>query len=210
MKMLRTMIAVSCLALSSCRDAGTRLTSEPYAQTSSTAGSTTTDESLGMANAQSARQLALSNGDREFIEAAVQGGRFEIESSKLALERLTSARTREFAATMIDDSTQANKELEDLLRDKGVSVSSALDRDQTQALDRLRQSDGPAFDRAYHDAQVKAHDAAIALYEHAARACDDANLRSFAESALPTLRKHRAGLDEITTGVAPTSSNGRR
>jgi putative membrane protein len=197
MMILRAMIAVSCLALSSCRGEGARLTSEPYEQTSSTAGSTTTDESLGLTNAPAAQQLALSNGDREFIESAVQCGRFEIESSRLALERLTSARTREFAAAMIEDSVQANKELEGLLRDKGVSVSSALNRDQSQALDRLRQVDGPAFDREYHDDQVKAHDDAIALFERAEHACDDANLRSFASAALPTLRKHRAGLDQV-------------
>jgi putative membrane protein len=95
----------------------------------------------------------------------------------------------------IADAAQANKELETLLRDKGLSVSSALNRDQAQALDRLRQVDGPAFDRFYHDVQLKAHDDAIALFERAARASDDSTLRSFAFPMLPTLRKHRASLD---------------
>jgi putative membrane protein len=195
----RLLIAVVSLALWSCSTDRAQLASKPYTQTASTGGSTTTDESLGWTDAPVAEQPLLSNGDREFIEAAAQGGRFGIESSRLALDRLTSARTREFAAMEIEDAAQANKELESLLRDKGLSVSSALNRDEAQALDRLRQVDGPAFDRLYHDVQLKAHDDAIALFERAARVSDDATLRSFALTMLPTLRKHRASLDQTAS-----------
>jgi hypothetical protein len=83
----RLLIAVVSFAMWSCTTDRAQLASKPYSQTSSTGGSTTTDESLGWTDAPIAEQPLLSNGDREFIEAAAQGGRFGIESSRLSYKR---------------------------------------------------------------------------------------------------------------------------
>lgn len=150
-------------------------------------------------NETSARQFSAR--DREFIDKAVQGGMFEIESSRLALEKNASAQNRSFANMMIEDHTKANQALEKIVHEKGGTVPITLSPDMQDKIDELRQATGAAFDHTYHDMQVKGHDDAITLFERASRDSDDGDLKSFAARTLPTLRMHRNHLDQDGSGV---------
>jgi putative membrane protein len=144
---------------------------------------------------------SLSAHDREFVDAAAQGGMFELDSSRMALDKNASGQNRAFANMMLEDHEKANRELEKLVREKGGMLPIAPDAEHRRLLDELSKTQGQTFDIAYHDAQVAAHDLAIALFEDAARNCEDPDLRAFAEKTLPTLRKHRSHLDESVTDV---------
>jgi putative membrane protein len=146
------------------------------------------------------RTASLSAEDKKFVEKAAIGGLFEVESSKLALEKTESRKLREFAEMMVADHGDANRKLSDLARRKGTSVPSSLDSDHKRMMDELRDQNGKEFDARYHEQQVKAHDGAIKLFESAARNCDDADLRDLASKTLPVLRKHREMLDEKMEG----------
>ena len=143
----------------------------------------------------------MSAHDREFVDAAAQGGMFELDSSRMALDKNASGQNRAFAEMMLEDHEKANRELEKLVREKGGILPIAPDAEHRRMLDDLSKTQGQTFDDAYHKAQVKAHDDAIALFEDASRNCDDADLRAFAEKTLPTLRKHRSHLDETVSEV---------
>jgi putative membrane protein len=158
------------------------------------ASATTTTKSSGHSTA--AGMSALSQRDREFVEKAVQGGMLEVESSRLAISKNVAGSDRKFADAMISDHGKANRELEDLLRKKGVTPASTLDRDHQAKLDELRDKQGTAFAAAYREMQIKAHDKAIELFERAERDSDDKDLKAFASKTLPTLRHHRSMLDE--------------
>lgn len=56
---------------------------------------------------------------------------------------------------------------------------------------------GAAFDRGFIDAQVKAHQEAIALFEKQAKDGDDNDLQAFAEKHLPGLRSHLKQAQEL-------------
>ena len=49
---------------------------------------------------------------------------------------------------------------------------------------------GAEFDRAYHAAQLTAHNEAVALFERASKNLDNAELKNFATETLPTLKDH--------------------
>jgi putative membrane protein len=141
--------------------------------------------------------MRLSKDDLEFITGATQGGMFEVESSRIALDKEVSDETREFARMMVDDHTMSGNKLQAILeRKSGEPPEQTMSDAQQRELEELRGLEGAAFDARYHECQVVAHDKAIALFERAGRMCDDADLRNFALATLPTLREHRRRLDQ--------------
>lgn len=144
------------------------------------------------------RTNMLQSTERDFVMQAVNGGKFEVESSQLALQKSVSGPHREFAQMMIEDHGRANRELEVLARNKGVMLTPDVDGELAHKLEELRQADGKEFERLYHDAQMKAHDDAVALFERAAKECTDPALKAFAQKTLPTLREHQRELQKTS------------
>ena len=155
--------------------------------------------STGMSQPSSA---ALGEGERTFAENALRGGQFEVEASRLALQKAASGQVRDFANMMITDHGQANRDLENLARKKGIYPPTTLDAEHQSKLDDLRRLDGPEFDEEYRKLQIEAHDAAIQLFERASRECRDKDLRDFASSTLPKLQKHRSHLDDVSVATS--------
>ena len=50
--------------------------------------------------------------------------------------------------------------------------------------------DGPAFDKAYVEAQLKGHEETVALFQAYANGGDNARIKQFAKDLLPTLQMH--------------------
>lgn len=133
--------------------------------------------------------------DRSFVEEATLGGLFEVATARLALEHDLSPQLREFAERMIADHTSGNEELADVAHERGLDVPEDLDAAHQRQLDELARAEGPAFEHAYREQQIEAHDAAIELFARASRDCEEADLRAFAERTLPKLRAHRSHLE---------------
>lgn len=140
--------------------------------------------------------MGLSKIDRRFLEQAGQGAHFEVESSNMALLKGVTGSMHDFAQLMLDDHGPANAELERLARNKGLQLPVKLDAAHQETLDQLANLEGEAFEHAYREIQVKAHDEALSLFQKAAEESQDAELREFAKRTLPMLRKHREHLDQ--------------
>jgi putative membrane protein len=138
---------------------------------------------------------SFSVDDRDFVSEAAPAGLFEVETSELALQKSVSGKVREFAQMMVDDHGAANRKLNEIVRRKGGMLPTMLDHELQRKYDDLRELSGQEFEKSYHEAQVRAHDAAIKLFEDAAKDADDGELRKFASETLPTLQKHRKELD---------------
>lgn len=63
---------------------------------------------------------------------------------------------------------------------------------------------GTAFDRGFLDAQVKAHQEAIALFEKQANGNGDAELKAFAQKQLPGLRNHLKQAQDLQAKLPST------
>ena len=134
------------------------------------------------------------DGDAEFVKRAAEAGHKEIEAGKLALRQAASAEVRAFADRMVKDHTTVNAELLSLADaptpmppDHAASATGVL---ATQA--------GAAFDRAYVEQAVTAHELLLTLFEQEAAAGKDARLKLWAEQKLPMLREHL----EMARGLA--------
>jgi putative membrane protein len=64
---------------------------------------------------------------------------------------------------------------------------------------------GAAFDRGFIDAQVKAHQEAIALFEQEAKGGSDNELKAFAQKQLPGLRNHLKQAQDLQAKLRTTN-----
>ncbi|MGF6113115.1 DUF4142 domain-containing protein [Pseudomonas frederiksbergensis] len=138
---------------------------------------------------------AFAATSNDFVDNAAAGGIAEVETSKLALEKSSSADIKTFANMMITDHTKANDELAALAKKHDIEVpdSTTLVKQAKAKILDLRDE---SFDAAYANNQVKAHEDTIALFKKEAETVTDdkkpgaTDLKGFAQKMLPALEKH--------------------
>ena len=145
---------------------------------------------------------AFAATSNDFVDNAAAGGIAEIETSKLALEKSSSADIKAFANMMIKDHTEANAELKALANKHDIEVPD----DTTlvkQAKEKILDMRDESFDAAYANNQVKAHEETIALFKKEAETVTDdkkagaTELKGFAQKMLPALEKHLTAAKEL-------------
>jgi putative membrane protein len=132
-----------------------------------------------------------------FVDDASAKGVAEIEAGKLAQEKAVSADVKAFAQMMVTDHTAANEKLKTIAQAQQLEVSSypeVMDKIKTMILE-LRSA--KSFDQAYANNQVKAHEAAVALFEKEAADGKDPQLKAFAAQTLPKLKEHLAHAQKL-------------
>lgn len=153
----------------------------------------------------SSAAFAASDMTQQFVTSASSSGMFEVESSKLALQRSKNAEVKKLASQMVADHTKANGQLKAALAksDSGAKPAPRLLEQHADMLEELKQTDAEEFDAAYLDAQESAHEEAVTLFEAYAENGDDASVKQFASTTLPTLKAHKdhvESLDDKTIG----------
>lgn len=134
----------------------------------------------------------------QFITKANIGNQFEIDSSKLALDRSEDATVRAFAKSMIEDHTNAKKNMRAVLpTDTPAGLGAQLDEAHEAKLEALRNTSEEGFDAAYVKIQQQAHDETVALFNQYAAKGDEADLKEFAAITLPTLKAHQAHIKSV-------------
>ncbi|AHG89538.1 protein of unknown function DUF4142 [Gemmatirosa kalamazoonensis] len=120
----------------------------------------------------------------------------EIGQAKIAEGKATNRDVKAFARLMISDHEAMQKSLDSLAKAKSLTPTPP------QQADQLRQSDsqtlaslnaaaqGPAFDKAYVDAQVAAHQKALNDLQTMAGATSDQDLRALIQQAIPKVQAH--------------------
>jgi len=139
---------------------------------------------------QAAAEDRIADADRQFVEKASAAGMAEVKLGQIAAERAANSGVKDFARHMVDDHSKANKELEAIVSKKRLNASRELSAEHQRLADRLPTLQGETFSRAYIDQMVKDHEEAVKLFQQEAEKGRDAELRQFAERALPTLREH--------------------
>jgi putative membrane protein len=135
----------------------------------------------------------------DFVKAVAISDMFEIQSSKLALEK--KARPDEkFAERMVQDHTKTTEQLKELVKSGKVKAElpTALDGKHQQMLDQLRSESGATFEKDYDQMQRDGHKQAVALFESYAKGGDNAELKRWAANTLPHLQEHLALAEKLT------------
>ena len=99
---------------------------------------------------------------------------------------------------MIDaDHSKANDDLKAIAAKNGITVPTALDDKHQAAVKHLSTLSGPAFDKAYVNLMVKDHEKTVSLFKQEAASGQDAEVKNFAMSNLPTIENHLADIKGI-------------
>jgi putative membrane protein len=133
---------------------------------------------------------AVDQGTVNFVEKAALGNMFEIEASKLALERSQVQSVKEFAQTLIDAHTASLSELTSLSSSAMVTAPTVLDSHFSDQITKLQEAKVEDFDDIYIDQQTEAHENSRDNLKSYADNGVDGGLRAFAAKTVPTVEMH--------------------
>ncbi|TGQ62670.1 DUF4142 domain-containing protein [Mesorhizobium sp. M00.F.Ca.ET.186.01.1.1] len=133
---------------------------------------------------------------QDFVDKAAIGGKFEVDSSNIAQDKVQDQSIKDFAQKMITDHGAANAKLEVLAGEQKLKVPTTLDAQHQGDLDKLQQTQG-SIDQPYVEMQRSAHADAVKLFESYAHDGDNAALKDFAQKTVGTLKMHQQMIEKI-------------
>ncbi|MBU2341193.1 MAG: DUF4142 domain-containing protein, partial [Alphaproteobacteria bacterium] len=142
---MRYLLLLSAFALPACVGAGTNMPAAP--------------------GTMAAADFEVPSSPSEYVAMAGASDLYEIESSRLALQRSTDAQVQQFARRMIDHHTETTNAVMEAARSAGLNPPAPqLMPMQREMMDTLRSRDAASFDGAYLSQQRRAHQMALALH----------------------------------------------
>lgn len=126
-----------------------------------------------------------------YVDAAGKSDMYEIESSKIALQKSSNPQIKSFANMMIKDHTKTTKATIAAAHSAGMKPTPpAPDAGITASLAELQNAQASDFDRLYVGQQLPAHQAALDLHQSYAAGGDQPALKASAKAAVPIVQHH--------------------
>ena len=140
-----------------------------------------------------------------YLAMAASSDLFEIQSGQLAHPRAQSPLIHNFATMLTTDHTRSTQILTAAAQVGGVAVPPPALLPQHQALlDQLNAAgSGPAFDTAFRNIQIQAHQQSLMLHQNYAANGDVPALRQAAAQIVPVVQGHLQQLQAMTLTPPP-------
>ena len=123
-----------------------------------------------------------------YVATAASIDLFVIRSSEMALQRSSSARTRDFATQEIAAHKGLASQLSFAGRRLNLLPSATLQPEHQALLERLQTA--PNFDATYRQEQLQVHRQALTLHSNYAASGRSPTLRPVAAAAVPIIQRH--------------------
>lgn len=151
---------------------------------------------------------ALSKADQNLMREMAYSNLAEIETGKIALSQSKNDQVRSFAQKMIDDHTQAQKELEQLAQAKGVTLPTEPNRKHQAAAKKMSALEADKFDKQYiAKGGLSDHRNTHRLLERAQTRASDPDLKALATKMTPIVSQHLTMAQEVSGAKASTSGS---
>lgn len=144
---------------------------------------------------------SVDSSDATFARKAAAGGMAEIELSKLAAQKTSDSKIKDFAAMMVTDHSNAGDSLAVIAKNKNITLPSALDPEHQKKYDDLSAKSGADFDKAYVKIMIADHKGALALMQDESTNGKDADLKAFATKVAVTVQMHLDAINKINAGM---------
>lgn len=145
--------------------------------------------------------IKVEESDAKFAVEAANGGMSEVVLGKLAAEKATNKKVKDFGNMMVTDHSKANDELKALAHKLSITLPDSISSDESKTRDDLAKKSGADFDKAYVQDMVDDHKKDVKAFEDGAKNCKDSDLKAFANKTLPTLKMHLQVIEKIKKGM---------
>jgi putative membrane protein len=139
-------------------------------------------------------QQAASDADKAFVAKVSQGGRYEVEASRLALRKASAQDVKDLAYSEVHDHELVNQKLKSISAAKGVPIAPTLNAELQQKLDHLKTLSGTDFDTAYISEMAVIHDKDQKLFAQEAGDGGATAYKSFAAETDLIVKRHIGAL----------------
>ncbi|SMB89812.1 DUF4142 domain-containing protein [Deinococcus hopiensis] len=130
--------------------------------------------------------------DGLFLQAITGSNLFEIQSSQVALSKATTPALKAYAQHLIDDHQKAQAMVSTLAAARGVPLPKVLPPELMLKVNTLAMMDGAAFEKAYLQEQVVAHQFTLSLLQNEQLGGKDAAVVAFANEQVGPIQEHLA------------------
>lgn len=140
---------------------------------------------------------------QQFVTQASSSNNFEVQAGALAVIKGQSDVVKHYGEHMVSDHTAVGREMKVLADSKGWTIPTSLQPKEQASLNLLASANNADFDREFAHIMVLSHQDAIDLFSRAAgyQGVNDADLRAFADSKLPSLKLHLNDAIQLQTQV---------
>jgi len=143
----------------------------------------------------------VSAKDVEFASAITNNALNKVNTGKMALEKSTNNRVKNFAAMLVKDHTKLGDELNQVAKDKKITLPALSGMAEMRQADRLAMKQGNDFDKAFLDAMIQDEKKALDICENGSKICKDASLKAFAVKTLSVLKIHLDSAQAVRTSL---------
>lgn len=137
-----------------------------------------------------ARPAHAAMTDQEFVDFAAQTDMTEAHLGQVAADQAASQPVKDFAQMLVTDHTNDYNQLTMAAGKANLNVPKGLNAEHDRMIAPFEKLKGAAFDARFAREMVAGHEHAIAEYKREAADGQNADIKAYANQALPTLQKH--------------------
>jgi putative membrane protein len=145
----------------------------------------------------------VTQNDRYFMEMAAYGNMNETDAGALAVTMGRDTAVKVFGAAMVADHQTAYNDLATLATAWTIAIPQGPDSAHVAMKQYLSGLSGYSFDTAYINAQIKDHEATVALFRKEVDSTSQPQLKAYAQKYLPKIEMHLAMADSISAILQP-------
>jgi putative membrane protein len=143
------------------------------------------------------KTAGMSMTDQQFMDFAAQTDMMEANLGQAAQSQGAGQEVKNYAQMLVTDHTSDYSQLNDIAGKDSLNVPKGLDSAHRRMLVPFNTLHGAAFDNHYIHEMIAGHTKAIAEFKREAANAQNADLRNYANQALPTLQKHLDGAKDL-------------
>src|SRR3954468_1524390 len=136
-------------------------------------------------------------GPEKFVEVAAQTDMMEAHLGQLAADQAAKDEVKTFAQTIVADHTTDYQQLSTVAGKANLTVPKGLDAAHNKMIAPFEKLKGANFDHRYVQEMIAGHQKAILEYKRESESGENADIKAYANQALPVLQKHLQAAQDL-------------